>query len=125
LFFFSHSAETSNDSLVSGSPTSIGEGFNGLDCGTVTAAGVFSTVAVAAVLVSGDLTSVAGVVFGCCTVWADVCVVLSADEGVWAERDGVIRVRTINAINTALDIFFIISFLSYLILFLPGISTDF
>jgi hypothetical protein len=50
---------------------------------------------------------------------------LSADEGVWAERDGVIRIRAINAINTALDIFFIISFLSYLILFLAGTSTNF
>jgi hypothetical protein len=103
----------------------MGEGFNGLDCGTVTAAGAFSAGAAAAVLVSGDLTSVAGVAFGCCTVWADVCGVLSADEGVWAERDGVIRVRAINAINTALDIFFIISFLSYLILFLAGTSTNF
>jgi hypothetical protein len=87
----------------------------------VTATGAFSIGAAVAVLFSGTFVSGVAVVLDCC----DVCNVLSADEGVcvWAERGGTIRVRAINAINIALDNFFIISFLSYFMLFISGTIT--
>ena len=47
-----------------------------------------------------------------------VCDVLSADRGGWAESLGVKMTNVINAIRIAPENLFIVSFLSYLILFI-------